>query len=64
MLLFLAIATLILAVVCFFVIAFANGMATAPGVHDMSQWPSMALFIVSIACFILHHFLRNVPMHW
>lgn len=64
MLLAVAIAALILAFVCFLLIAFANGMATAPGVNDSSQWPSIVLLVVSIVCFVLHYFLRNLQMQW
>lgn len=64
MLLGIAIVALILAFACFVLIAFANGMAAAPGVDDASQWPSIVLFAFSIVCFVLHHVLRNVQAHW
>lgn len=61
MLIVLAVLFLVLGIGAGVLIAFGNGMSDSPG-SRMSLWPAGALLIASIACFVLHHFLRGVAL--
>lgn len=63
MLLFFGIVFTILAVACFVLIAFANGMSDSPDGPGVSFWPVVALIVAAVACFVLRHYLHG-PISW
>jgi len=66
MLLVSGIVLLVLALVLFVLLAFAEGMSTAPSAARMwrSQWPSGLFFLLGIGCLLLHHHLAGKPVTW